>query len=60
LGIEGGLSGRQKLNNLRIIKGIILKELNEIARITSENLGKKYECHVNCKLEVSIIPNNIT
>ena len=59
MGVEGALSGEQKLNNLKIITDIIRKELEEVMRLTSVNMGKKYECHVSCKLKIHIIPNNI-
>lgn len=57
MGIDATLSVDQENHNLELLKGIVLKDLNEIIRITCDRMGKEYECHIDFIIDLSLIPN---
>ncbi len=56
---DGALPGEQKQKNLDIKKNIILKDLQGIIDITCKKMGDVYDCHVDCKIDITIIPNEV-
>lgn len=55
--LDGALSGEQKKHNLELIKEIVLKDLNEIIRITCDRMGNAYDCHIEFMVDVTLIPD---
>ncbi len=55
--LKGALSGQQKNDELAKKKNDIANELSNIIGIVSEGLGSQYDCYVDVKLEINIIPD---
>jgi len=57
MALVGALTGKEKLKSLEKKKEKIALEMIKIIGIISEGLGSQYNCFIDTRTEINIIPN---
>ena len=60
MGLDGALTGEEKLKELEKKKLIIFEEFSKIIEIVSEGLGSQHDCFITTNIKIDIIPNEKT